>query len=384
MRLVVLAAMRSSTFASGDPIARPHTHHDAKSRVIDVTRLFVVAPNFKRRLSGVTSTIIQLLPLQAKSVSIASLGAGLPEHIPQMRWRQIGGLLRKPVGREARIFHARRNVEMIFGLVLKKLFRAPVKLLFTSAAQRHHKPFTKFLIRQMDGVIATSARSGSFLDVPHRVIMHGVDPEDFHPVADRHKALEEMGFAGQKLIGCFGRVRHQKGTDLFVDAMIALLPQYPGWTAIITGRVTPDHQAFADDLKKRIEQAGLTHRILMLGEVPDIKPYYQLLSLYVAPSRNEGFGLTPLEAMASGAAIVASDAGAYAEMIIENETGAVVPAGDGPALREAIAPYLADPARVEAHARASLAHVRQKFPLAREAASIGEVYDALWANRDVR
>ena len=48
-----------------------------------------------------------------------------------------------------------------------------------------HQPFTKWLIRRMDAVIATSARSGAFLDVPHTVVMHGVDLDGFIRRADR-------------------------------------------------------------------------------------------------------------------------------------------------------------------------------------------------------
>jgi len=115
--------------------------------------------------------------------------------------------------------------------------------------------------------------------------------------------------------------------------------------------------------------------------VPDIKPWYRRVSLYVAPSRNEGFGLTPLEAMASGSPVVASDAGAYADLIDEGRTGYVVPAGDGAALTKAIRSYLADPVKLEAHRANALADVRQRFPLQGEAAAIGEVYERLWASK---
>lgn len=352
---------------------------DTPTRGLDVARLAVVAPNFKKRLSGVTSTIVQLVPLQARRISIAALGPGLPDTVPRMPWWAVPGLLARPIGKPFRIWHARRNVEMIGGLFLRHVLRAPLRLVFTSAAQREHKSFTKWLIRRMDAVIATSARSGKFLEVPHVVIRHGVDTEAFTPAADRDQAVVDAGLAGQRLVGCFGRIREQKGTDLFVEAMVALLPDNPGWTAIISGRVTPEHQAFADRLKARIAAAGLTERVRFLGEVPDIKPWYQRVSLYVAPSRNEGFGLTPLEAMASGAAVVASDAGAYAEMIVPGETGVVVGAGDGAALTRAIATYMADPDLCDAHGRASLDHVRVGFPLEREAAAIEAVYQDLWA-----
>ncbi|WEX11189.1 glycosyltransferase family 4 protein [Chelativorans sp. AA-79] len=345
---------------------------------IDMRRVEVVAPNLKRRLSGVTSTIVQLVPLQARELAIVTFGPGLPADLPRMRWWQLPALLARPERKPFRIWHARRNTEMVAGLVLRDVFRAPLRLLFTSAAQRRHKPFTRWLIRRMDAVVATSARSGSFLQVPHRVIMHGVDTKLFHPPRDPEDIWAATGLPGQYGIGCFGRIRHQKGTDLFIDAMIELLPRYPDWTAVILGRATAEHHAFAEDLKHRVHKAGLSQRIRFLGEVPDVRPWYRRLSLYVAPSRNEGFGLTPLEAMASGAAVVASDAGAYAELIVPEQTGMVVPAGDGAALSAAIEPYLADPALAARQGEAGRAHVAGRFALAGEAAALREVYEDLW------
>src|SRR5690606_17545581 len=263
---------------------------------------------------------------------------------------------------------------MLAGLVLKHVLRMPLKLLFTSAAQRHHTRYTKWMIRRMDAVVATSARSGSFLDVPHTVIRHGIDLDVFHPPRTDDDTMAAAGLAGSHLIGCFGRVRHQKGTDLFVRTMIELLPRYPDWTAVVCGRVTAEHQAFGDDLKQMVASAGLAERIRFLGEVGDIKPWYRRLTLYVAPSRNEGFGLTPLEAMASETATVASDAGAYAEQIVSGETGTVVPADAYEALRDAIERYLADPSLAQEHGRNGLKHVRESFALAREAQALERVY----------
>jgi mannosyltransferase len=338
----------------------------------------IIAPNFKRRLSGVTSTIVQLIPCQTRlGIGIATLGPGLPEDLPKLRWLQLLSLWRPPARRRHRVWHARRNNEMAVGILLRYLLRMPLKLIFTSAAQRRHTAYTKWLIRRMDAVIATSDRSGSFLEVPHTVIQHGVDLSLFHPPEAAEDGIAATGLPGRYLVGCFGRVRHQKGTDLFVRAMIELLPQHPEWTAVVSGRVTAEHVGFGDKLKADVAVAGLADRILFLGEVPDIKVWYRRLTLYVAPSRNEGFGLTPLEAMASRTAVVASDAGAYAELIAEGETGAVVAAGDGEALTRAIAPYIADPALAIAHGENALRHVRANFALEKEANAIGAVYDRL-------
>ncbi|MGR9171540.1 glycosyltransferase family 4 protein [Rhizobium sp. KDH_Rht_773_N] len=344
----------------------------------DISDVEIIAPNLKRRLSGVTSTIVQLIPCQIRlGIRIAALGPGLPPDLPRLKWPQLAGLWRPPAGRRHRVWHARRNNEMAAGILLRHVLRMPLKLVFTSAAQRRHTSYTRWLIRRMDAVIATSSRSGSFLKVPHTVIQHGVDLALFHPPEGPDDTIMATGLPGRHLVGCFGRVRHQKGTDLFVQAMIALLPQYPDWTAVISGRVTPEHTAFADRLKADIAAAGLADRIVFIGEVPDIKVWYRRLTLYVAPSRNEGFGLTPLEAMASKTAVVASDAGAYAEMIVSGENGVIVPPGDGKALTAAIATYLADPALAAAQGETALRHVRENFALEKEATAIARIYQEL-------
>ncbi|MCP3055047.1 glycosyltransferase family 1 protein, partial [Aurantimonas sp. LRZ36] len=132
----------------------------------NISVVAVIAPNFKRRLSGVTSTIIQLVPLQARSLGIAALGPGLPDHLPKLRLRDMPGLWSAPTGRPFRIWHARRNVEMLAGIVLRDILRMPLRLVFTSAAQRHHTGWTRRLIRRMDAVIATSGRSAGYLTIP--------------------------------------------------------------------------------------------------------------------------------------------------------------------------------------------------------------------------
>lgn len=347
--------------------------------VADIAEIDVIAPNFKRRLSGVTSTILQLVPFQASNgLRIAALAPNLPESVPQISWWSFSGLWRRPLsGRPFRIWHARRNIEMVVGIVLRDLLRAPLRLVFTSAAQRHHHPFTRWLLKRMDAVIATSERSGSYLEVPYTVIMHGIDLTKF---PDPEAKFRDFDPTAPRLVGCFGRIRHQKGTDLFVSAMIRLLPKYPGWNAVIAGRTTPENRQFADALRAKIAEASLADRIRFLGEVSDITVWYRRISLYVAPSRNEGFGLTPLEAMASGCAVVASDAGAYAQLVDDGVTGAVVPAGDEAGLSDAIEKYFAKQQLVLEHGRNALDHVRKNFELSREADEIDAVYESLWSD----
>jgi len=365
--------------ADGDGIA---THRAAATAAPDMAQVEVIAPHIKRRLSGVTSTVIQLVPIQARSLGITTIGPGLPDHLPKMRWWQVFSLLKRPRSGRKRIWHARRNIEMLAGLVVKSIFRAPLSVIFTSAGQRDHTRWTKFLIRQMDAVIGTSSKAAAYLKVPSTVVMHGVDTDRFTPPKDKAVAMKALGLdPARNYVGCFGRVRHQKGVDLFVEAMIELLPSRPGWSAVISGRTTVQHAEFEQKLKDQVAAAGLSDRVLFVGEVPDITPWFGAMSLYIAPQRWEGFGLTPLEAMSSGVPVVATDVGAFSELILEGVTGNVIAREDLPAMIEKAARFMDDDAARQAAAEAALAHARANFPLRREAEGIRQVYDRVWAER---
>ncbi|MCB1474644.1 MAG: glycosyltransferase family 4 protein [Rhodobiaceae bacterium] len=340
----------------------------------------VVVPNFNRRFSGVTTTVRTLLPVQKDMVGIAAVGDHLPQGVATMsKWR-LFTLRRAPGKRPFRIFHARRNVEMVWGVVLRDLCRLPYRLVFTSAAQRHHKRFTRWLIARMDAVIATSPQAASYLRRPAKVIMHGIDTGRFAPSRDRAAAWAATGLPGKRGIGVFGRVRHQKGTDLFVEAMLRLLPDRPDVTAIVIGLTTPQEQAFTDALKSRIADAGLSERILILGEQPaeSLPGWFRAISVYVAPMRWEGFGLTPLEAMASQTPVVATRCGAAPALVIDGQTGALVDVEDIDAITDAIARLIDDPALCEKMGIAGREHVENYFAVSREAREILDVYETLW------
>lgn len=354
--------------------------------VVDPADIEVLAPNFKRRLSGVTSTIIQLVPrMRAMGVWIAVVGPGLPDRLPHVRLRDLPKLWRRTGSGKPRVWHARRNVEMLAGWLMRDFLRMPLRLLFTSASQRHHTRWTKFLIRRMDRIVATSARTASYLDRQSTVVMHGIDTNRFAPPASKPEARARCGLdPQQRHVGCFGRIRHQKGTDVFVDAMIALLPKRPGWSAVVAGRATSEHRSFENDLVERVRNAGLAERILFVGEHNDIDNWYKALDLFVAPQRWEGFGLTPLEAMASGMPVVATDVGAFPELVVPGQTGSIVSAGDVDAMVAACEPYLDDDALREASSRAALAHARRNFPLEREAESLIAIYREMAQGDDIQ
>jgi mannosyltransferase len=333
--------------------------------------LQVIVANLHWRYSGVTATSRMVSPRLAKMFDAAWLGPDAPDGIVRLRAADLTKLWRR---RTPLIWHARRNNEMIVGVLLKAL-GWPLKLVFTSAAQRHHSWITRWLIRRMDAIIATSAISASFLKREAIVVMHGVDAERYAPSADRAAAFAESGLPGRYAIGCFGRVRAQKGTDVFVEAMCALLPRYPDFAAVIVGAITPDQSAFADGLKAQIAAAGLQARIVMTGELPieQVERWFRRLTIYAFTSRNEGFGLTLIEAMSVGAALVASRAGA-AELVVEDGTsGVLVPPDDVDALRAALEPLMRDPDAAVAMGARARQRVVMGFSLDAEANGIAAV-----------
>ena len=347
---------------------------------VDPRQLRVIAPNFKRRLSGVTATVVRLVPVQSQDIAIAATGPVIPDHVPQIALRQLITLPRRgPDG--PRVWHARRNLEMIGGLALKYLLGKRLKLVFTSASQRKQSGLTRWLIRRMDAVVATSERTASYLEHPAQVIMHGIDTQDYAPATDRAALRKTLGLPEGLLIGCYGRIRAQKGTDAFVDALIPVLQAHPDAYALVMGRATDQHRSFEQSLKDRVATQGLGARVLFLPEVPVEKmaDWYRVLDLYVAPQRWEGFGLTPIEAMACAVPVVATRVGAVEALVVDGRTGTLVDPDDISALSRAVMAAVDDPDTLAAWSANSRPHIIENFSIAREAAELVALYRRLLA-----
>ncbi|MGY4452348.1 glycosyltransferase involved in cell wall biosynthesis [Bradyrhizobium sp. i1.3.1] len=154
--------------------------------------LEVIVPNLHRRYSGVTATNRMVAPRLAKLYRAAWFGSDAPEGISRLG---AADFLRLWGRKTPLIWHARRNNEMIAGVLLRAL-GWPLKLVFTSAAQRHHSWITRWLIRRMDAIIATSDISASFLKVKATVIPHGVDTDVYAPAARSRRCLRGSRAAG--------------------------------------------------------------------------------------------------------------------------------------------------------------------------------------------
>ncbi|MCZ4351139.1 glycosyltransferase family 4 protein [Roseovarius aestuarii] len=341
----------------------------------------LIVTNFNPNFTGVSATAAGVLRAQAPRYDLALAGEPLPGcPAPITRAAAARASRVPPHGRDVIIWHVRRNTEMRAALWARDVLRLPVRIVFTSAAQRRHSAFPRWLISRMDAVIATTERAAEFVPHVRAVVPHGVDTETFTPAPDRAKAWAATGHPGTRGIATIGRIRAEKGTDRFVEAMVHFLPENPDVTALIVGRAERGDKTFLPGLKARIAAKNLQDRIVFLGEIPPAKlpALMRSLSAVVQLPRYEGYGMAPLEGMASGVPFVATDQGFYRSFSGQGSCGAIVSEDAPQQTAEALSALLNDPARHAKAAQSSRSAAVSHFSVQTEADGIAAVYDQIW------
>lgn len=348
----------------------------------------LIVGNSNSNFSGVTSTMLQVLPYQQKHMKVRVMGKHhLPDASLHITFLQTAKLCRKPLSDgKYRIFQARRVDEMIQALLLKYLFGAKIKIVFSSAAQRYRSGFTLWLTKRMDAVLAMCKASAGYLaEPPNKINYHGVDQHQYKSAENKIAQWQSIEFSGKPSsvakygIAMLGRVRKQKGTHLFVEACIDILPKYPDYTAVVIGAISTSNEAFVKALQDKVAAAGLSDRIVFAGEqsFADIPKIFSALSLVAALSENEGFGLTILEAMSSESAVLATEAGAWQEVIRENVDGCVVPVNDLAAVKTKLDYLLSDPDRLIQMGNNGRERVLANYTVEREAKDLCDFFKTL-------
>jgi glycosyltransferase involved in cell wall biosynthesis len=135
-----------------------------------------------------------------------------------------------------------------------------------------------------------------------------------------------------------GRLARQKGHDLLIDAWARLAPQFPNWHLRIVGE-----GPLRSSLEEQAARLGLSASVSLPGMVQDVAAEYRAASIFVLPSRFEGFPNALLEAMACGCTPIAtSDAGASGEVIQPEVNGILVPTENSEALSDALSQLMLD------------------------------------------
>lgn len=176
------------------------------------------------------------------------------------------------------------------------------------------------------------------------VIPNAVDPQAFRFEEPADSALrQELGLEGCTVLGFAGSFYGYEGLHLLIDALARLVPRQPQLRLLLVGG-GPQEQA----LRAQAAQAGLQQHVIFTGRVPhdQVQRYYGLIELLVYPRLRIRLTelvtpLKPLEAMAQGRVLIASDVGGHRELIRHGETGYLCAADDAGALAAAIESALA-------------------------------------------
>ena len=343
--------------------------------MFDLKSIELIIGNSGRNFSGGTSITIQLLDYQEKEMNLAVLGSRfIPGHIKTLNYFQFLLLTRtKLPNGKLRVFYTRKNNEMIQGLIAKYIFRSKIKIIFSSSAQRSHTKFTKWLMSKMDSIVSTSKKAGSYLiKEPDKIISHGIDLNRFTLPEDKDKVWQALGFPGSVGIGIFGRVRYSKGIDILVDAALEVLPKHPHATVIICGEIQLEDQTYKNNMLRKITDANLEERILFLGKKPfeDLPRLFQGMTVVAALSRNEGYGLTPLEGMASGAAVLTSSEGVWDELVRDGIDGYVVKTNDVHQTSERLNTLIENSSKTKIMGKNAAKYILENFSVEKEAKQI--------------
>ncbi|MCC2867968.1 MAG: glycosyltransferase, exosortase A system-associated [Candidatus Accumulibacter phosphatis] len=158
---------------------------------------------------------------------------------------------------------------------------------------------------------------------------------DTEPDAELRRSL---GLNGATVVGFAGSFYGYEGLDLLIEAARQMLPRYPQLRVLLVGGGPQE-----SNLRAQAVAAGLQERVIFTGRVPhaDVQRYYQLIDVLAYPRLPIRLTelvtpLKPLEAMAQGRMLVASDVGGHRELIRHGQTGFLFRAGDAAALAGAL------------------------------------------------
>jgi glycosyltransferase involved in cell wall biosynthesis len=180
------------------------------------------------------------------------------------------------------------------------------------------------------------------------------------------------------VVGMIGRLEPIKGPGYFVEAAKYVAQRFLETKFIIVGE-----GSLRRVLEKKIEEYGLRNRFTLLGWREDIGAVLSILDILVLPSLNEAVGMVLIEAQAQGIPIVATQVGGIPEIVRNNQTGILVPAGDSKELAKAISYLLADVQKRLQMSEAAKEWVRGRFEAKTMVEKISELYKELIDEKNI-
>jgi glycosyltransferase involved in cell wall biosynthesis len=212
------------------------------------------------------------------------------------------------------------------------------------------------------------------------VVLNGIDTTRFE---ESRRMFDRGAFLGSwnvpdhsLLVGTVGELTPLKGQAEFLQAAVQVLKQQPNAYFLIAGIDHSKGNKNRTVLEHLTEDLNLTERVRLVGWLEDLAQLYCALDVFVSASHTESFGLAIAEAMASGAAVVATETEGAKEIIQPGETGLLVPIRDVDKLAEAVLELLDNKDRRIRLGRAAQQSVGAQFAIERMIDETEEIYRA--------
>lgn len=202
-------------------------------------------------------------------------------------------------------------------------------------------------------------------------IHNGIDLEKFRPRPELRGAARERWKLPQDafVVAGIGRLTYQKNFPLFLEIAAAIAKEHPRAVFVLVG-TGEDEPA----LRAQAAELGLQERVRFLGYVADMPALWPAIDCLLLTSRYEGLPITILEAMACGAAIVASNLDGMREILRDEENADLVPPGAPEPYVARLSRLIREPAVAEGHAAAALATVRESYGASAMARAVEAIY----------
>jgi PEP-CTERM/exosortase A-associated glycosyltransferase len=216
------------------------------------------------------------------------------------------------------------------------------------------------------------------------VIPNAVDPVRFRTGGQRNMVLARaLGLDGGCVVGFIGSFYGYEGLSLLLKAMPAMLARMPNMRLLLAGGGYEE-----EALKRQAREAGIADKVVFAGRVPhgEVQDYYNLVDVFVYPRERTRVTelvtpLKPLEAMAQGRAVVASDVGGHKELIRDGETGLLFQAGNPSSLAETVLRLMQNPELADALRAKARRFVESERTWSSSVGRYADVYGGLLASR---
>jgi glycosyltransferase involved in cell wall biosynthesis len=210
-----------------------------------------------------------------------------------------------------------------------------------------------------------------------RIVHNAVDTALYDNKLDIPVLRQKLGIPlNAKLVGIVAQVVPLKRHEDFLRAAAIVRQSIPDSFFLSVGD-NGNTSEYGQTVKKLLQELGLTERTVWLGFSDRIHEIYGAIDLLVLPSDEESFGRVAIEAMAARKPVVATTVGGIPEIVVDGETGYLVPPRSPDALAQAIIHLLNNPDLAQAMGQAGRRRVEQHFSLARYVDGVEAVYKEL-------